>query len=407
MPPRRLPPHRSKRRRPSRQKPGLTVSQVLVWADDFHRRTGHWPNRSSGRIPLKNETWSAINQALNKGCRGFLAGSSLAKLLCLHRGVRNRSNLPDLKEREIVQWAKVHFQRTGEWPTLNSGGIHGLPGDTWYAVNAALFKGSRGLPGGSSLARLLARRGLKRHPDHPPVLTVKQILKWADDFHARHGKWPMINSGPVDASPKDNWKGINASLRDGKRGLTGASSLANLLLLHRGVRNLHCVPDLNERDIIRWAKAHFQRTGKWPTSDAGRIDEAPGETWQSIAGAFKRGSRGLPAGSSLARLLAKHGLKRNHRQLPVFTIRQILDWADKFHVRHAEWPNKNSGPIDVCPTESWMAVDTALLRGLRGLAGGSSLSALLNEHRGIFKGKSRWESLNDVRPDRRHSRPCR
>ena len=342
----------------------MTVPQVLAWADDYHRRTGRWPNKDSGRIPLKDETWSAIHQALSKGCRGFPAGSTLAKLLCLQRGVRNRSDLPDLKEREIVLWAKVHFQKTGDWPTLNSGGIHGLPGDTWSAVNAALNRGMRGLPGGTSLAQLLADRGLKRHPDQPPALSVEQILKWADKFHARHGKWPMINSGRVDESPKDNWAGINASLRDGKRGLKGASSLANLLLKHRGVRHLRYVPDLNEDPLVRWAKAHYQRTGKWPTANAGRVDEAPDETWDSVASALKRGGRGLPAGSSLARLLAARGLKRNHRQLPPLTIRQILDWAGDFHVRHGEWPNKYSGAIDDCPVESWMAVDMAFLRGI-------------------------------------------
>lgn len=381
MPPRRPPPRSPKRKRQRAEKPRLTVRQVLEWADSFHRRTGCWPKKDSGRIPLTNETWCGIHQALSKGCRGFSAGSTLAKLLSEHRGVRNRMDLPILKEKEIVLWAKAHFQRTGEWPTVNSG-IHGLPRETWYAVNAALFRGTRGLPGGTSLTRLLASQGLKRNRLTPPALSVNQILQWADAYYARHGRWPTINSGSFEGSIKgnnENWSGINKALRLGKRGLAGSSSLAKLLLRHRGVTNPRHVPDLNESEIVRWAKAHFRRTGKWPTANTGPINEAPGESWSAVVAACKHGGRGLPTGSSLARLLDAHGLKRNHRALPPLSIQQILKWARRFHARHGEWPDKNSGAIDACPAETWMAVDAGLVSGGRGLPGGSSLSKLFRE----------------------------
>jgi hypothetical protein len=95
------------------------------------------------------------------GTRGLAAGSSLARLLAEQRGVRNRADLPRLAQRQILARADAHRRRTGRWPTQASGAVPGGTGDTWRAVDSALRDGWRGLPGHSSLARLLAaRRGV-------------------------------------------------------------------------------------------------------------------------------------------------------------------------------------------------------------------------------------------------------
>jgi hypothetical protein len=64
------------------------------------------------------------------------------------------------------------------------------------------------------------------------------------------------------------------------------------------------------KQILEWADAHFARTGKWPTAASGPVAGAPGETWKAIDAALRRGFRGLPAGSSLAWLLAENGRQR-------------------------------------------------------------------------------------------------
>ncbi len=80
-----------RKRRPPVQyrKPAHTITQILAWADDFSRRNGRWPHHFSGRIPLTDETWLGIDSALRQGDRGLPGGSSLAKVLYLHRGVRS------------------------------------------------------------------------------------------------------------------------------------------------------------------------------------------------------------------------------------------------------------------------------------------------------------------------------
>ncbi len=62
-------------------KPALTERQILSWADAHHRRTGAWPKMSSGKIRGQQLTWSAVNQALEKGNRGLTGKKTLAQLL--------------------------------------------------------------------------------------------------------------------------------------------------------------------------------------------------------------------------------------------------------------------------------------------------------------------------------------
>src|SRR5205807_938374 len=91
---------------------------------------------------------------------------------------------------------------------------------------------SRGLRGGSSLARLLAQhRGRRNHLDLPQ-LSQKKILEWMDAHHEHKGEWPNTNSGEVVDAPGERWKLIDDALREGRRGLLGGSSLAKLLASH-------------------------------------------------------------------------------------------------------------------------------------------------------------------------------
>jgi hypothetical protein len=90
--------------------------------------------------------------------------------------------------------------------------------------------------------------------------------------------------------------------------------------------------------------------------------------------------RGLPGGSSLARVLAERLGTRNRKRLPPLTIDGILAWADAHQRRTGTWPHLQSGAVHESPGETWNAADSALKQGLRGLPGGSSLHLLLLEH---------------------------
>jgi hypothetical protein len=364
--------------------PALTEDRILDWADSWHQRTGEWPTADAGILPdTGGEKWSAIHAALRGGARGLPGGSSLARLLQARRGVRNRKGLPPLTEEQILTWVDAHRLRYGVWPTSESGVIVDAPGETWLAVNMALRNALRGLPGGSSLALLLAERCGIRNSWTRPLLSVESILAWADAWHERTGNWPNLQSGPIPDTQGETWRTVNHALRRGSRGMRQKTSLAKLLAAERGVRNQVSVPRLSRNRILVWARAHFRRHGMWPTRDAGPIEESPDDTWAAIDSALREGNRGLPCGSSLARLLASQGDKRNPQGLPRLSKRKILAWADAHFQCTGSWPNVNSGEVVDATDERWDLIDNALRQGHRGLSGGSSLLLLLVQKRGV------------------------
>jgi hypothetical protein len=246
-----------------------------------------------------------VDNALRYGLRGLPGGSSLARLLAEGRGVRNQGALPPLTEVQVLAWADAYRARTGRWPSQYGGPVADAPGETWSGVNLALWQGGRGLPGGSSLSDLLRRRRGHRDRLHPPRLTCRQILAWADAHRARTARWPAHQSGPVADAPGETWAAVQDALRRGTRGLPGGSSLAELLRRRRGRRNPARLPRLTEARVLRWAWAHYRRHGRWPTAESGPVEVAPGETWKAAHLALVRGRRGLPGGSSLAQLLGR------------------------------------------------------------------------------------------------------
>jgi hypothetical protein len=370
--------------RNTRDLPPLTTAQILQWADAHHERTGSWPSADSGTIPDSGgEKWHCINAALREGGRRMSGGSSLTKLLAEKRGARNRRRPPPLTEGVILKWADAFHERTGSWPTAKSGPIPDAPGETWTAVQMALRFGRRSLPGGSSLALLLAEKRGVRNRLSLPNLSIAQILCWADAFHERTGNWPGMESGPIPEAPGETWTAVNHALRRGSRGLRGSCSLAELLAIERDVRNQSSVPSLNRKQILAWADAHHRRTGSWPMQQSGAIFESPGDTWWAIDAALRDGNRGLRPGSSLPQLLARFRGRRNPSELPPLTKKKILAWADAHHERTGKWPNVNSGAVMDAPAEKWDLIDNALRQGHRGQPGGSSLLLLLVKKRGV------------------------
>src|SRR5262245_12580690 len=225
------------------------------------------------------------------------------------RPKRLRARPPQLSEALILSWCDDHHARTGSWPTQNSGQVLASVGENYKALDMALRAGSRGLPGGSSIARLLTKhRGVRNRKQLLP-LTEEVIGALADVHFWWTGSWPTRETGPVLASPVpgETWARINHSLIHGHRGLRGRSSVARLLAKHRRVRNRKALPRLTEKQIVAWADAYFARHGKYASESACPVEEAPGEVWINLTSALREGTRGLRGGSSLFKLLVKHG----------------------------------------------------------------------------------------------------
>jgi hypothetical protein len=130
-------------------------------------------------------------------------------------------------------------------------------------------------------------------------------------------------------------------------------------------------PTLHIGDILAWADAHRERTGRFPNRDSGAIGDASGETWTAVDVGLKAGRRGLPGGSSLARLLAERRGARNRTSICQLSVNGILQWVDRHKARTGLWPRNTSGPVAESPGDSWNAIDRALRSGGRGVGGRS------------------------------------
>ena len=62
------------------------------------------------------------------------------------------------------------------------------------------------------------------------------------------------------------------------------------------------------------------------------------EDWSSVFTPLRQGGRGLPGGSSIAKLLAEYRGVRNFMDLPPHTVEQILVWADAHKKKTGDWP---------------------------------------------------------------------
>jgi hypothetical protein len=388
--------------------PPLTFTKILQWADAHHERHDTWPSLSSGPIPeAPGETWVCVEIALRTCARGLARGTTLKRLLRQQRGARYARRTPLFTIERILAWADAHHARTGNWPLRRSGSIPESPGDNWRTVDKALSTGWRGLPGGSSLPRVLFEHRALWHRDCPPNLTIPQILGWAHTFHARTGEWPTFNSGPVDDAPGETWRGIDRALRSGGRGLLRQSSLTLLGGQKYQRRSKRRTNRLSIPKILAWAEAHYERHGSWPTRSSGPIPGVPAETWMSVCQSLSAGHRGLPGGTTLARLLhIERNSPRIRKSVP-FTEAGILAWADVHRSRTGKWPRPSSGAILDSPGDTWMKVSTALRNGNRGLPGGSSIAKLLAEQRGCQKpGPMPSPTRRIVRKARRRAIPA-
>lgn len=363
-------------------KPNLTIKQILAWADDHYMNTGRWPITASGTIlNAPHEVWRRINTALERGLCGLPGASSLAKLLAEQRDAQYGIHAPRLTTKQVLAWADAHHKRTGKWPKQTSGAVEGTRGENWASISNCLAYGFRGLGGGPLAKLLYVERGVISLAFQQD-LTVARICAWARAHHRRTGKWPASNAGPIAGEAGENWQKMDSALRYGRRGLPGGSSLSKVLFASRRSPRRKIARPLTVQHVLRWADDHRQRIGRWPTSQSGTVHEAPSENWAALDAALRAGLRGLASGSSLAKLLARRrrAPAGNKRKL---SVQKILAWADKYHARKKRWPIQNCGNLPGVRNMNWRKIDVALRLGLRGLSGGSSLSRLLDQHRGV------------------------
>lgn len=246
---------------------------------------------------------------------GALLGIDLVPAPAPHKTRCPSGGRPALTEALIVAAARAWLADHGTLPSAHSGDAtryfaHGQP-EHWRTAHEALKCGMRGLPGGDTLSRLLQREGLQSAP-RSQRLAVDDIWAAARAYHDQHGRWPSAaTAGPVVVAGRTllNWRSLDTALRSPPP-FADAGSLSQLIQ-RRARAELDPrewptgIEPLTEALIVDAARRHHARTGRWPTADSGDGFKDFGFTlkWMDVNNALKKGLRGLPRHSSLARLL--------------------------------------------------------------------------------------------------------
>jgi hypothetical protein len=127
--------------------------------------------------------------------------------------------------------------------------------------------------------------------------------RWVQSYVSRHGKYPEQLSGTIEEAPQETWGGVDSALVGGYRGLPAGSSLAKLrqsLVADGKLPDLEA-PQYSIETIAGWLRAHGARHGEYPSVRSGTVEDAPNETWIKVHHALRRGHRGLPGGTTLAK----------------------------------------------------------------------------------------------------------
>src|SRR5262249_40946015 len=103
----------------------------------------------------------------------------------------------------------------------------------------------------------------------------QQRFEILEAFSSRNGRGLKIE--PVAEAPGETWENNKQGLEKGLRGLP-KGSLHRLLAEHRGAPYRRYTSRLTVRQVLTWAQAYRQRTGRWPAQRSGAIPEAPGES---------------------------------------------------------------------------------------------------------------------------------
>lgn len=315
--------------------------------------------------------------------------------------------IPPLTVPQILKWADEHKRRTGRCPCTRHGRVPEKNGIKWETVNDALRRGQRGLPGGITLWRLLKKhRGAQYYNRRRDDLDIDEIRRWALEHHRRTGLWPQSNMTKVAPSQDVAWTTVDAMLAKGGDHLPGGDSLTNFIRREFGLWSARGNMPLTIPLILKWADEHKKRAGKWPIVMSGRVPGRPEtETWAAINEALKWGRRGLPGGSSVAKLLTEHRGASYKPTVARLSEPQIVAWAKAHHRKTGSWPTAKSGRCEPARM-SWALIDRALRRGEQGLRGGSSLSKALRKVRTRSQPSARVKRKPTL-PPRRQQRASR
>ncbi|MCU7860649.1 MAG: hypothetical protein KZQ86_12650, partial [Candidatus Thiodiazotropha sp. (ex Lucinoma kastoroae)] len=437
----------------SGKKPPLDIDLIKQSLLEHHQTTGQWlsnykkseEGKKGGYVlehgPYAGKlTVSALFSALCKGQRGLHGGSSIAKLneeISSEHDLdyANHMKQEKLDLRQIKESLLAHYQATGGWLshgkkyTLEHGPYAGKI--TVSALDSALSSGMRGLLGGASIAKLneeISGENNLGYVNHKKQenLDIDEIQESLLAHYQATGEW-MTNNKKGEDGKRGSYilehgplaghitvSALETNLAQGLRGLPGGASIAKLLEAVSKEFDLGYVNRLNQEDLSldevkESLLVHYQTTGEWLSCGkkytlehgpyAGKI------TVSALSHALERGSRGLPGEVSISELNEEISKENNldyvnHMKQESLDIDKIKESLLAHYQATGEWLSSGKkytleyGPYAGKITVG--ALDADLIKGLRGLPGGSSIAKLKKEI--ILEEQAKLAPDDDITP---------
>jgi hypothetical protein len=311
------------RGKPNPNDPSLKIPEILEWARACVVRGEGWPTENSGPVAgAPGETWRNINYSLTKGRRGLPGGSSLAHLL--QEELDRQTELWSAGAADDGSESRELPMRKNVRPTTKS-----IEAARVFREVGLRTRRHSGLLGRIERLELIMERR-KAERDLMRELAEMGVPGTDEAPEAQTDELPQSGAGAALEAPADN-PPPGATAAKERRRLPSRTTINRLWSQLRGIyRNPNFVP-LSVPLILAWADRFHARYGRWPSAASGLIDDYPRDTWAAINAALDGGHRGLPGGSSLARLLAQ---ERGHK--PRWSRRQRLIMRLRAHDQERE-----------------------------------------------------------------------
>ncbi|MGH1379211.1 MAG: hypothetical protein ACRBB3_10365 [Alphaproteobacteria bacterium] len=389
----------------------------------------------------KKMTANALQSILSQSIRGIEKQSSIAKLnaeISEEHGLDyiNKNDKDDLDIDLIKESLLAHRQETGEWLRLKKSeteepykleyGPYATQ-ETINSINIALARGTRGLSGGSSIAKLNAEISEEHGLDYSNHLNQNNLhidlIKESLLAHRQAtGEWlsngKLGDSGTIGGYVLEHGPyageltvtAMESALTTGGRGLSGGSSIAKLNAEISEEHGLdyknNLAQELLDIDLIKESLlAHRQATGEWLSSykkdGEGRIggyilEHGPYAGTLKVGtlnAALQSGIRGLMAEQSIASVNSEvseaHDLDYKNKLTQEFLDIDLIKESLLAHRQNTgKWLSSRAKGADNKPASYILehgpyageinvrTLDGALRTGQRGLTGGSSIAKL-------------------------------
>ncbi len=216
----------------------------------------------------------------------------------------------------------------------------------------------------------------RKRVQESPNLTEDMIFNHELLYLKKHNRWPTIAPKEVDTLPKEQWGRWNDCLSKGRRTLSGGNSLFQLA----------------KNKVAEQAKRFREKAGRLPVREDGPLPDYPDVTWKIVDDGFfaNKGAR-----TTLEKVLIEAGLKEGEINL---SESAIFDHALLYLKKHKRWPTRSSKMVETMPGETWAAWNSSLIKGFKGLSGGSSFFLLFKDK--VIEQAKKFEEMAGRLPTR-------